>query len=235
VTTTDGALNSLEFEVIGVFRTFARDYDNRAVRIPLSVGQDLVGTAGVHSLVLSLDDTRDTDVVASILGLQLPSREFEVKTWYELADFYSKTVDLYRIQFGILQLIVLLMMLLSVANSVNMAVFERVGEFGTLMALGDTKSDIFWQIIKENALLGFVGASLGVVVGVVFSLVISGVGIEMPPPPNSDIGYTAYIRLVPVVILKAFATGVVATVMAALLPGYRVSRLPVAEALMKNV
>jgi putative ABC transport system permease protein len=35
-TTTDGALNSLEFEVVGTFRTFARDYDNRAVRVPLA-------------------------------------------------------------------------------------------------------------------------------------------------------------------------------------------------------
>jgi len=235
VTTTDGALNSLEFEVVGVFRTFARDYDNRAVRIPLAVGQDLVGTAGVHSLVLSLDDTRNTDAVADSLGQQLSSQEFEVKTWYELADFYSKTVDLYRIQFGVLQLIVLLMMLLSVANSVNMAVFERVGEFGTLMALGDRKSDIFWQVIKENTLLGLVGAGLGVVAGVALAGVISGVGIEMPPPPNSDVGYTAYIRLVPAVISMAFATGVVATVMAALLPAWRVSRLPVAEALRENV
>jgi len=235
VTTIDGALNSLEFEVVGVFRTFARDYDNRAVRIPLAVGQDLVGTAGVHSLVLSLDDTRNTDAVANSLGLQLSSQEFEFKTWYELADFYSKTVDLYRIQFGVLQLIVLLMMLLSVANSVNMVVFERVGEFGTLMALGDRKSDIFWQVIQENTLLGLVGAGLGVVAGVVLAGVISGVGIEMPPPPNSDVGYTAYIRLVPAVISMAFATGVLATVMAALLPAWRVSRLPVAEALRENV
>ena len=235
VTMTDGALNSLEFEVVGVFRTFARDYDNRAVRITLAAGQDLVGTEGAHSLVLLLDDTRNTDTVANSLRLQLPSQEFEVKTWYELADFYNKTVDLYRIQFGVLQLIVLLMMLLSVANSVNMAVFERVGEFGTLMAMGDRKSDIFWRVIQENILMGLVGAGLGVVTGIVLAWVISRVGIEMPPLPNSNVGYTAYIRLVPAVILMAFATGFIATITAALLPAYRVSRLPVAEALRENV
>jgi hypothetical protein len=37
----------------------------------------------------------------------------------------------------VLRLIILLMVLLSVANSVNMSVFERVGEFGTMMALGN--------------------------------------------------------------------------------------------------
>jgi putative ABC transport system permease protein len=234
-TTTDGALNSLEFEVIGIFRTFARDYDNRAVRIPLAAAQDLVGTTGVHSVVISLDDTQLTDTVARHLKQELSPSEYEVKTWYELADFYTKAVDLYRRQFAVLQLIILLMVLLSVANSVNMAVYERVGEFGTMMALGNKQGDIFRLVIMENMLLGLLGAGLGVVLGVVLAWAISGIGIEMPPPPNSDMGYTAYIRLVPRVIVMAFGVGAAATLLAAVLPAYRVARLPVAEALRKNV
>ena len=61
----------------------------------------------------------------------------EVKTWLELNDFYAKTVKMYDVQFGVLRIIILLMVLLSVVNSVNMSVFERVGEFGTMMALGN--------------------------------------------------------------------------------------------------
>lgn len=235
VSTTDGALNSLESEVVGVFQTFARDYDNRAVRIPLEAAQDLVGTTSVHRAVISLDATEKTDAVAERLRLMFPPHEYEIKTWYEIADFYRKAVDLYRRQFQVLQLIILLMVLLSVANSVNMAVYERVGEFGTMMALGNRQADIFRLVLQENMLLGLLGACLGVVLGVVLAWAISGIGIEMPPPPNSDIGYTAYIRLVPQVIFMAFGVGAAATLLAALLPAYRVARLPVAEALRKNV
>lgn len=235
VNTTDGALNSHEFEVIGIFQTFARDYDNRAVRISLASGQDLVGTNGVHSVVLSLESTQATDSVASALVQRLSPEDYEVKKWYELADFYEKTVNLYRRQFNVLQFIILLMVLLTVANSVNMAIYERIGEFGTLMALGDSQGDIFRQVIKENLLLGLLGAGLGVVISVVLAWGISGVGIDMPPPPNSDMGYIAHIRLVPEVIGTAFIIGLVATVLAAVLPAYRVSRLPVAEALRENV
>lgn len=233
--TTDGALNSLESEVIGIFQTFARDYDNSAVRIPLAAAQDLVGTAGVHRVVVSLDATKETDAVAERLRQIFPASEYEIKPWYEIADFYRKAVDLYRRQFQVLQLIILLMVLLSVANSVNMAVYERVGEFGTMMALGDKRADIFRLVLKENMLLGLVGAGMGVILGVFLAWAISGVGIEMPPPPNSDIGYTAYIRLVPPVIMMAFGVGAVATFLAALLPAYRVARIPVVEALRKNV
>jgi putative ABC transport system permease protein len=41
----------------------------------------------------------------------------------QLSDFYEKTVLLYKQQFGILQLIILAMVILSVANVVNMSVF----------------------------------------------------------------------------------------------------------------
>ena len=233
--TPDGALNFLEFEVVGIFSTFARDYDNRAVRIPLAAAHELLNTTGVHSLVFSLDETAATDRVAHELKRRLPIDEFEVKTWYELADFYSKIEAQYRQQFGVLQIIILVMVLLSVTNSVNMAIYERTGEFGTLMALGDSQGDIFRQVIKENMLLGLLGASMGVAIGVALAWAISGIGIEMPPPPNSDVGYTAYIRLVPRMIGMAFGVGVIATVCAALLPAYRISRIPVAEALRENV
>jgi len=233
--TPEGALNILEFEVVGVFSTFARDYDNRAIRITLMAAQELLATQGVHSLVLLLDETASTDMVASGLKDRLPADEFEVKTWYELADFYNRMVNHYRGQFLVIQAIILIMVLLSVANTINMAVYERIGEFGTLMALGDRRKDIFWQVIKENTLLGGIGGSLGILLGIIIAWAISGIGIEMPPPPNSDVGYTAYISLVPGVMGMAFIVGLVATVLAALLPAYRVSRLPVAEALRENV
>lgn len=235
VNTTDSVLNSLEFEVIGVFRTFSRDYDNRAVRIPLAAGQDLIGTSGVLSVVLSLSATEATDSVAKQLKRQLSPQEYEVRTWDELADFYGKTVDLYRRQFAVLQLIILLMVMLSVANSVNMAVYERAGEFGTLMALGRRGRDIFTQVITENMILGVVGASIGVLLSSILAWAISRVGIPMPPPPNSDVGYTGYIPIVPWVVGIAFVVGVAATLFAALLPAYRVARVPVAEALRQNV
>lgn len=238
VNTPEGAMNLLEFEVVGIFSTFARDYDNRAVRIPLSAAQELLDIPQVHSLVVMLDATELADAVAADLKRTLANNQgeqYEVKVWHELADFYRRMVDHYQVQFDVIQLIILVMVLLSVVNSVNMAIYERVGEFGTLKAMGDRNRDVFWQIIKENLLLGMLGASLGVVLGVLSALVLSGIGIEMPPPPNSDTGYIAYIRLVPRVIVIAFITGVSATMLAALLPAYRVSRRPVAEALRENI
>ena len=83
-----------------------------------------------------------------------------MNTWLKLNDFYAKTVEMYDVQFGVLRIIILLMVLLSVVNSVNMSVFERVGEFGTMMALGNRSRRVFTLIIAENTLIGVAGASL---------------------------------------------------------------------------
>jgi len=232
--TAEGALNSLEFEVVGIFQSFSKDYDARAVRIPLVAAHELLGTKGVNSLVVSLKRTEDTRQVANALAGQLDSKQFEVKTWQQLNDFYESTVALYERQFGVLQFIILVMVLLSVANSVNMGVLERVGEFGTMMALGNRSGLVLRLVLTENVLLGLFGATLGLVLGIILAWAISAIGIPMPPPPNANRGYTAHILILVSTLVKAFSVGFFATVLAALLPARRVSRTQVVEALRQN-
>jgi putative ABC transport system permease protein len=235
VNTTECALNTGEFVLAGVFQTFSKDFDDRAVRIPIAAAQELLDTPGASTVVVVLDRTEDTERVTAELQPWVASAGLELRTWVELNDFYEKAVALYKRQFGVLQLIVLVMVVLSVANSINMSVFERIGEFGTMMALGDRGARVFRLILTESALLGAIGAALGVALGVALALGISAVGIPMPPPPNGNLGYTATIRIVPSVLAMAFAVGFAATTLAALLPAYRVSRTPVADALRANV
>jgi putative ABC transport system permease protein len=234
VNTLEGALNSLDFEIIGTFQSFSNDYDARAVKIPLAAAQELLGTQGVNAFVVLLKRTEDTDPITIRLAARLGAAGLEIKTWMELNDFYEKTVELYKGQFGVLQLIILIMVLLSVANSINMSIFERVGEFGTMMALGNRSNQVFQLILSESLLLGVIGSSIGVGIGILLAFAISAIGISMPPPPNADLGYTAQIQIVPSVLLMAFIIGLSATVLAALLPARQVSRMQVVEALRQN-
>ena len=235
VNTPDGALNALEFTVMGVFRSFSKDYDDRAVRIPQAAAQELLFTPAVHSVVVALDDTAHTDAVVAELRRQFGPLGYEVKSWQELADFYNKTVALYKRQFGALQLIILVMLVLSVASTVNMVVYERTGEFGTLLALGMKRRQVFRLVLLENTLLGLLGGCLGVVAGVALAVALSAVGLSMPPPPGSNAGYTAVIRVVPWIVAAAALTGAAAATLAALLPGRRAARLAVVDALRHNI
>jgi putative ABC transport system permease protein len=233
--TTSGAMNSLDVQVIGIFRTYSKDFDARAVRVPLKTARELLDTDSVHALVFSLENAGATEGVAHRVRAALPRNEYEVKTWRDLDDFYVKTVNLYTRQFGVLKAIVMGIVLLSVANSITMATFERVGEFGTLRALGDRGRDIFRLVLTENVLLGLVGALAGVAVGCALAAAISAIGIPMPPPPNSNSGYTAHIQIVPAVVTSAFLIGFLAALLAAVVPARRASRVPIAQALRQNI
>lgn len=233
--TEEGGLNTLELQVVGVFQSFSKDFDARAVRIPLTAAKEVLATGGANVLVVALNHTADTEPVAKSLRQRLGAAPLEVWTWRRLNDFYDKTVSLYDRQFGVLQLIILAMVLLSVANSINMTVFERLGEFGTMRALGNRTRAVLRIILLESAILGLAGGLIGVIVGILLALLISAFGIPMPPPPNANLGYTAFIRVVPWVVAGAFAVGWVASVLASLWPAARVARHDLAEALRANV
>ena len=234
LTTRDGAMNTLDFKIAGIFRSLSREYDARAVRIPLRAAQELTAVPGVNAVVVLLADTDLTDAVRDTLALRLPPG-FEVKTWRELAAFYNNTAALYERQFGVLQVIILVMVVLSVANSVSMTLHERTAEFGIMRALGRTRRDVFHLAMLETALIGAIGALLGIAFGALLASIISAIGIPMPPPPNSESGFVAAIRIVPAVLAAALALGFVATVVAALLPARRVAGIPVVDALRHGV
>ena len=193
VSTAEGALNSMELKVAGSFQSFSADFDARAVRIPLAAAQELLGTLAVNTVVVSLQRTEGTGQVLDRLKGQLAASDLEVLlTWMELNELYEAVVALYERQFGVLQLIILFLVLLSVTNSVNMSAFDRVGEFGTMMALGNRGGQVFRLLVVENVLLGISGGLIGVAIGILLAFSVSAIGISMPPPPNANIGYTAY-------------------------------------------
>ena len=229
----DGAMNTLPFQVVGVFRTLSRDFDARALRVTLAAAQELTATDGVSSVVVLLDDTAHTDAALATLAARLPAG-FEIKPWHELATFYNSTAALYQRQFGFLQAIILVMVLLGVSNSVTMTLHERTAEFGVMRALGGKDRDVFGLAILEGLLLGALGAGIGVVAAMLIALGVSAIGIPMPPPPNSESGFVAAIRLVPEVILYGFALGLAATVGGALVPSWRIARLPIVDALGRS-
>jgi putative ABC transport system permease protein len=235
ITLAAGAVNTLDFELTGVFQSFSKEFDSRAVRIPLEAAKSLMDTDGAHLIVVMLDRTENTSVTVNALKQRFFKDGYEIVGWNELSDFYEKTVELYDRQFGVLRLIILIMVLLSVVNSVNMTLFERTREFGTMLAVGNRSDTVFKLIMLESLCLGTLGALIGMSLGCLAALGISAIGIPMPPPPNANLGYTALIRLESASVLTAGAIGFVAAVLATIMPARKASQLDIVEALRHGV
>jgi putative ABC transport system permease protein len=154
--------------------------------------------------------------------------------WSELADFYNKTVELLSRQIAVINLIIGTIIILGISNTMTMNVLERTVEIGTAMALGVRRRRILGLFLLEGVLLGAIGGLVGVVLGYIAAMIISYFGIPMPPAPGMSRGFTAAIRITPVIVRDALLLAVTTTLLASLYPSWRASRLVIVDALRHN-
>jgi putative ABC transport system permease protein len=234
VNTTTGGINAIEMTVGGLFTTVTKSYDDSALRLPITTARKLLRTDGAHNWVVLLNDTGQTDAVLAILHDKLPSDCFEIVPWYQLADFYNKTTALFTKQVQAIKLIIVLIILLGISNTMTMNVMERTGEIGTAMALGVKKIDILRQFLWEGALIGGIGGTIGVLLSWLLAVIISNVGIPMPPPPGMARGYTGEILITSNMVMEALALAIITTLVASLYPAWKASRMQIVDALRHN-
>src|SRR3954466_7352097 len=166
-TTASGSLNAIDVRVAGIFMSGVKEYDDRAIKMPLSGAQLLLQTKKVERRLVMLKHTNDTSAVrASLTAVFAKNRwALEMKDWSELATFYHQVVLLYNGIFGFLGLIVSAIVVFSVAHTIFMSIFERTREVGTLMAMGTTRSRVARMFLAEGLVIGVLGALAGVIGG----------------------------------------------------------------------
>ena len=234
--TMSGGLNGVEGTVRGFFQSASKEFDDAALLLPLDTAKQLLRVTGTHTWVLILDQTEHTDPVLQELRSRYPDEAAQVQftPWYNLADFYNKTIELFSRQMNIVRIIVAMIIILGISNALIMSVMERTGEIGTLLAIGYKRRMILQLFVSEGLLLGVTGGMLGVVVGLILAHIISAIGIPMPPPPGMDIGFSGEIivtwSLTAGVLLLAVAT----TLLGSLYPAWKASRMVIVDALRHN-
>ena len=229
-----GGINGVEANVRGLFATVSKAYDDSAIRAPLPLAQQLLRTSGAHEWVIVLDHTADTRQALLAFRKRFSQSGLEFVPWYELADFYNKTVKLLSRQMDVIELIIGLIIVITISNSMMMAVMERVSEIGTAMALGTRKRGVLLQFILEGLFLGVLGGALGVAVGIGISELVSAIGIPMPPPPGQARGYRAGMIVTAAVVETACLIAVVTALIAAIYPSWKASRTNIVDALRHN-
>lgn len=233
-TTVRGTTNAVEVYVRGIFSTVTKAYDDAALRMPIEVARKLLRVEGAHTWVVLLKETDHTSTVAGEVRKILAGGYYQVREWRDMADFYNKTETLLVKQFGIVKVIIGLIIVLSISNTMMMAVLERTGEIGTIMALGARRRGVLQLFLAEGLVIGFFGAALGLAAGYGLAGVISYFGIPMPPAPGMADAYTAQILVTGSLAIESFALAAATTLIASVYPAWKAARMIVVNALRAN-
>jgi lipoprotein-releasing system permease protein len=160
-----------DFAVCDSIRTEMTEYDGHFVYVPLDYLQRLRGMGGrVTQIQIKLKDYSEApQVMAELRKLFPDDYGYQIHTWEEKQGSLLKAVDIER---GLLNL--LLFMIVGVAGFCILAIFsmivrEKTRDIGILKSLGASNRGVMQIFLGYGLLLGFLGAALGTVLGLLIT------------------------------------------------------------------
>jgi ABC-type lipoprotein release transport system permease subunit len=175
INTSNQTTDQAAFTIRGLFDTGVGQYDDSTVYLPLSRAL-VFGATGDRASAIRVMLTNQDNADAFAAAFRTPN--LTVLTWRDLNTLLLSSATASTAFLQILNLIVLGMVAVVIANTLLMAVFERTREIGILTSLGMKRRQVLSMFLLEAGMLGAAGTALGVAVGAGIVFYYSKVGIN---------------------------------------------------------
>lgn len=226
-----------EFTVVGVARFGDQDRlgSTTTALFDLSTAQEVLGKTGTYDEIrvagtdgLSADDLRDRIAGALPAGI-------EAVTGQAVADERAAALE---DDLGFISTFLLVFAAIAVFvgsfiiwNTFSILVAQRTRELALLRAIGATRRQVRRSVLVEAGVVGVVASIVGVALGVglarLLVVLLGQTGVEMTAPSIGDLTART--------VLISVAVGVVITVLAAVAPARKATRVAPVEALRESV
>lgn len=214
------------FRVVGIMEEKGQflgiDLDDAAY-IPVVRGLALYQRDGLMEIALTYDPEAPAARVADAVKQRMIARhgreDFTVLTQEDMLATLSNILDLLTAAVGALGAISLLVGGVGIITIMSIAVTERTGEIGLLVALGARRRTILALFLGEAVVLAGIGGLLGLLAGAGLAQLV---GLLLPAMPVATPWRYA---------LAAEAVAIVVGLAAGILPARRAARLDAVEAL----
>lgn len=223
------------FRIVGLFQTVSSEFDKSYMFISLRSAQEMLemGSA-VSEFAIITEDRREAEQISEKLKSALgPS--YEVLTYADIMPLMISQMRIYEESMYIVYVIVGLAMIFGIVNTMLMSVFERIREFGVLMSIGMKNSRLVGMILLEAAVLGVVGAAVGLLAGLGLLIPLSHSGLHLSMFAESltsfGTGSVIYPVLRPVAVVESMVIIPLIAVIGAIYPALKAIRFEPVRAL----
>ena len=160
------------FEVTGIFDTGMYEYDNNYVVISLAGAQDLTGLgSSITGLEVKTPTRADAPEVASRLADTL-GMPYRLVDWHQQNSPLFNALKLEKLGMTVILLLIVLVAAFNIISTLIMVVTDKTREIGILRAMGMPAKSIRRIFFGQGLVIGVVGTSIGLVIGLIASELI---------------------------------------------------------------
>ncbi|MDC1174652.1 ABC transporter permease [Bacteriovoracaceae bacterium] len=231
-----GELSQELFRVSGVFHMGNKQMDEQMALALLPVSQRMLGVKnGIHELAFRLND--DTLLDNKKYWSKYSSQINKIVNWKEKSPGIMGMLEMTNQSTAIIVSILLVLVGLGILNTLFMALYERIFEFGVLRSLGTRSSELIIMIMSEAASLSLMSIVFGVILSTGLGTFWYFFGVDYSGIEFGEITFTEKIYFVFTLKQYTFYPLLIFifTILVSIYPGIHAARLTMAQALKKAV
>lgn len=200
----------VEYTISGLFETNSEQFDTTSFFLTDEAAEELVYLENESiELRVSLNNPDMAERFVDDHEDLFEEYEVSARTWREIHGSFIIVFELFDVFVFFMNLLVAVVSATVITNAVLMNVFRRIGEFGTLRAIGLKRRRQSGLILLEGAVQGVAGAVIGIAIGSPLALYFQTHGIHLGAITEAfNLGNTIYFDLRPAAILRSLGFGV---------------------------
>lgn len=231
--TKSGMVNALDVDVTDVYNTGNPSTNDKFVLTDFSLAQELYDTEGAERVVVTIKDPDNIQAVqAALLGkLTAAGHKIEAQSWEDQSMSYKKVTAMFGVIFRVLTAIITVIVLLTLLNTMQMAVAERTQEIGTMRAIGMLRRGVIQIFCIEGITMAIIGCMFAVPVLLVISNILRLANASFIPPVAS-VPVPLVLLLDPRRVVVVFVLFCLASLLSSFFVSRKISRQKVVDSLI---
>jgi putative ABC transport system permease protein len=236
-TTAARGTNAITLEIVGLFAFPVGALNAKYFWAPIDrVSYFLRMDGTTQEVILKVKNGVNEEAIASQISEKLKketSVSYDVRAWTQISGSYE-WIEIADVSYNIMAFIFFLLGSTVIINTTMMVIFERMREIGTLGAMGMHGKELVRLFFLEGMFISIIGTFIGVMVGIILTLILSKTGIDMSEAMQGmdfEMSGVLYPRLTVGKTVFVFFYSVVIASLATLLPSRKAAKILPVEAL----
>jgi putative ABC transport system permease protein len=219
----------VRLRVAGILPAGIAGVDSSVVFVDIATAQEIFDKLGRLDRIDCIIDPARLAATTAAVRRVLPPGVRAIQPAVRTGEI-TRMLRSFQLNLAALSYIALLVGMYLIYNTVAISVVQRRPEIGTLRALGARRVQIFRTFLAEGALFGVAGSLLGLGLGSLLAT-FSVAAVSKTVDTLYVSSHADHVVYDPVILIKAFAIGVVAAIVAALVPALEAAATPPAIAM----